>query len=264
MVFIYSSSIYILIILIGALLAGYRSFRPRVTYKTKRYKSKSSYKHPYKPRKKFNPEKTVPRTYYKPKTRYNSYKAKSKSHYNISKKDEDGKSWVKGLEGENIVLEQLNRLPKDYFVFHDITLPRGYGNIDHIVIGPTGLFVIETKNYSGKFRIIGDQWYRYKNNQYSKMEKNPGKQLIINILQLKSFLEEANISKSKVYANGIVALVQKNYSITRQPENYKVCSPSEIPDYILSRQETNNKKLLAKIAMELEPYCTELTYVPKS
>lgn len=72
---------------------------------------------------------------------------KSKNYYNKSGKHDDGKNWVKGLEGENIVLEQLNTLPENYFVFHDVKLPGGYGNIDHIVVGPTGLFVIETKNF---------------------------------------------------------------------------------------------------------------------
>ncbi len=257
--FLIFSPISIFIILIGVLTIGYSSYEPKKKYKRRSTKSNKSYKP-----KKYNPENTPPQTYYKPGKKYTNKKAKSMRYYKKSRKHEDGKRWVKGLEGENIVLEKLNTLPKNYFVFHDVELPGGYGNIDHIVVGPTGLFVIETKNYSGKYRINGNQWFHYKNNQYSKMEKNPGKQLIINILQLKNFLEEANISKSKVYANGIVTLVQKNYSITRPPENYKVCSPPEIPDYILSRRETNNKKLLAKIAMELEPYCTELTYVPKS
>ncbi|SRR6266581_6204703 len=35
----------------------------------------------------------------------------------------------------------------------------GSGNIDHIVIGLSGVFVIETKNYSGKYVCYGDKWF---------------------------------------------------------------------------------------------------------
>lgn len=51
-----------------------------------------------------------------------------------------GKSWNKGIKGESIVAEYLNELPKDYFIFNDVNLPNGRGNIDHIVIGPNGIF----------------------------------------------------------------------------------------------------------------------------
>jgi hypothetical protein len=30
-------------------------------------------------------------------------------------------------------------------------------NIDHIVVGPTGVFVVETKNVAGDFRLRGDE-----------------------------------------------------------------------------------------------------------
>ena len=30
-------------------------------------------------------------------------------------------------------------------------------NVDHIVIGPTGVFVVETKNVAGDFRVRGDE-----------------------------------------------------------------------------------------------------------
>jgi len=35
-----------------------------------------------------------------------------------------------------------------------------HGNIDHIVVGPSGIFAIETKNYSGSVICYGDKWYQ--------------------------------------------------------------------------------------------------------
>ncbi len=210
--------------------------------------------------------------FYEPQQKYSQYQrlhypfGGPRSHlpYEQVKKEKKLRdNYIKGLSGENIVLNHLNTLPKNYLVFHDVQLPNGKGNIDHIVVGQTGLFIIETKNYSGKYLISGNRWYYYKDNKYNEIKQNPGTQLMRNILYLKSFLEEKGIKKSRIYAKGIVAFVQNNVSITRESENYKVLSPSAIPEYILTYRITDDEKLLAKIAMELEPHCTELTYVPK-
>jgi hypothetical protein len=51
---------------------------------------------------------------------------------------------ILGSEGEKIVGEKLEKLRQNgYFVFHDIIC--GSFNIDHIVVSPHGIFVIETK-----------------------------------------------------------------------------------------------------------------------
>jgi hypothetical protein len=49
-----------------------------------------------------------------------------------------------GLDGELATAEELNQLMRNgYYVFHDF--PAVKFNIDHIVIGPTGVFAVETK-----------------------------------------------------------------------------------------------------------------------
>ena len=68
-------------------------------------------------------------------------------------------SWFIGKRGELAVTEVLKSLPDDYVLLNDLTLPDRRGNIDHLLIGPNGLFVIETKNYSGNVKCIGDQWF---------------------------------------------------------------------------------------------------------
>lgn len=57
----------------------------------------------------------------------------------------------RGKRGEKIVFSILKELPDDYYIWNDIILQRnGYSvQIDHLVISPYGIFVIETKNMSG-------------------------------------------------------------------------------------------------------------------
>ena len=56
-----------------------------------------------------------------------------------------------GKVGEKRVARKLDWLSKEYIILNDIMLPTQYGTtqIDHIVISPYGIFVIETKNYKG-------------------------------------------------------------------------------------------------------------------
>ena len=64
-----------------------------------------------------------------------------------------------GMQGEKAVglFLQDELLPKGYHVFHDIVDDRG--NIDHAVIGPAGVFAIETKTISKPLR--GDVRVQY-------------------------------------------------------------------------------------------------------
>ena len=65
----------------------------------------------------------------------------------------------KGLEGERSVALELSGLSDEYLLLNDVMLPGARGNIDHVLVGPTGVFVFETKNYSGKYVCYGDRWF---------------------------------------------------------------------------------------------------------
>jgi hypothetical protein len=61
------------------------------------------------------------------------------------------KVWAKGAHGERLVGERLDALSNDgVIVFHDRRMPHSRANIDHIAIAPTGVYVIDAKNYSGR------------------------------------------------------------------------------------------------------------------
>ncbi|MBL7016491.1 MAG: NERD domain-containing protein [Kiritimatiellales bacterium] len=60
------------------------------------------------------------------------------------------RSFIKGAEGEEKVARTLSFLPADCTVFNDLQLDDSGPAFDHIVISPSGVFVIETKNWSGE------------------------------------------------------------------------------------------------------------------
>ena len=58
---------------------------------------------------------------------------------------------ITGKLGEKIVGLNLKKLPDEYRIFNDVYIQEnGFSTqIDHLVISPYGIFVIETKNYKG-------------------------------------------------------------------------------------------------------------------
>jgi hypothetical protein len=77
-----------------------------------------------------------------------------------------------GAQAEIEVVEMLARLPSSYHVFNDVRLkadnfmryegvPLQSAQIDHVVLAPFGVFVIEVKNWSQQFVQDGDHFDPY-------------------------------------------------------------------------------------------------------
>lgn len=61
-------------------------------------------------------------------------------------------NWLRGAEGECRTARALDDLSDDFVVYHDFHIKKRDGsratwNIDHIVVGPTGLYVVDSKNH---------------------------------------------------------------------------------------------------------------------
>lgn len=60
--------------------------------------------------------------------------------------------WLQGAEGEREVAAVLAQLEADgWQALHDVSL--GRGNVDHILVGPGGIFTIETKSNRGRVSV---------------------------------------------------------------------------------------------------------------
>ena len=63
---------------------------------------------------------------------------------------EAARTWQRGARGERHTARLLRRLTRDgYVVFHDLVVPGSDANVDHLVIGPSGVFVIDSKQWTG-------------------------------------------------------------------------------------------------------------------
>ena len=72
----------------------------------------------------------------------------------------DALRWRSHAAAERRTAASLQSLePAGYVVLHDRTVPGIRPNIDHIVIGPAGVFVIETRRLQGGMAIVGEKLF---------------------------------------------------------------------------------------------------------
>lgn len=65
----------------------------------------------------------------------------------------DADRWRRGADGERntaLLLDALSR--RRWAVMHDRALPGSRSNIDHLVVGPTGVWLVDSKSYRGGLR----------------------------------------------------------------------------------------------------------------
>lgn len=67
----------------------------------------------------------------------------------------DERAWRVGAKGEQTVAAQLDGLGDRWTVLHDVPVGERGANIDHVVIGPPGVFTVNSKWHAGKSVWVG-------------------------------------------------------------------------------------------------------------
>jgi hypothetical protein len=74
----------------------------------------------------------------------------------------DAVAWRRGAAGERRTARLLGCLERlGWAVLHDLAVPGSAANIDHLAIGPGGVFVIDSKQYRGRLQVdpSGRLWH---------------------------------------------------------------------------------------------------------
>ena len=74
----------------------------------------------------------------------------------------DAVAWRRGAAGERRTARLLDPLERHgWAVLHDLAVPGSRANLDHLVIGPGGVFVIDSKQYQGRLQLgrSGRLWH---------------------------------------------------------------------------------------------------------
>ena len=74
----------------------------------------------------------------------------------------DAVAWRRGAAGERHTARLLSQLERHgWVVLHDLAVPGSRANIDHLVVGSGGVFVIDSKQYRGRLQLdpSGRLWH---------------------------------------------------------------------------------------------------------
>ena len=67
------------------------------------------------------------------------------------------RAWQRGATGERHTARLLGRLGRDGYVsLHDLAMPDSPANLDHLVVGPSGVFIIDSKQWTGHVHQSAD------------------------------------------------------------------------------------------------------------
>ena len=108
---------------------------------------------------------------------------------------------IAGEQSENAATAVLARLPEEYTVLRNTTVHFGDGKseIDNIIIGPAGVFIVETKGQKGTITADYDakEWSRIKTDKYGIEHPDtfysPVKQVGTHTYRLANFLRDNKI-----------------------------------------------------------------------
>ena len=72
----------------------------------------------------------------------------------LSEDPQSTRAWQRGSTGESKLAQSLAKLDRDdVIVLHDRRVPGSRANIDHVVVCPSGVFVVDAKLYAGEVHV---------------------------------------------------------------------------------------------------------------
>jgi hypothetical protein len=136
-----------------------------------------------------------------------------------------------GWAGEKEVAKLLSsKLNDDYFLINDLYLHDGGGDIDHIILGPSGIFVLETKNWSGEISCNGDAWQRIGKRNF---KGSPSLQAKRNAAKVKHIIDSSEAFGSvSVWVEGIVVFTNNHATFHLNNPSVLILRLPQLPNHI--------------------------------
>lgn len=108
-----------------------------------------------------------------------------------------------GRSGEKVIKQELAKLSNDYSVFADVYIGTNKGNIDFVVVGPSGIYIVEVKSHKGSIDFNGFDLTR----NGRRFEKNIINQVHGQTFALRNYLKEK--TGKDLYINSVLVFSSK-------------------------------------------------------
>jgi hypothetical protein len=147
-----------------------------------------------------------------------------------------------GRQGEKRVNRLLgSSLSDDYYLINDLYLQGSRGDIDHILLAPNGIFVLETKNWRGKITCNGDKWHRAGKGDISS---SPSRQVKWNVSRIKRIIDNTPTLRTlRIWVEGIVVLTNKHTTLNVNSSTVPILRLDQLLKYIRNHESTTTLSL---------------------
>jgi tetratricopeptide (TPR) repeat protein len=103
-------------------------------------------------------------------------------------------NYQRGRRGELRVAAAFQRVLDDrWILFRNLTLGENGGDLDAVLVGPTGIYALEIKDYRGYNRNVGKRWQRRYFGVWRDLDRNPTRQALHNAQRLHDYLADHNV-----------------------------------------------------------------------
>jgi hypothetical protein len=161
-----------------------------------------------------------------------------------------------GEEGEEKAVQMIvQALDGNWGLFRNIALPgRNKGDLDIVLVGPPGVWVLEVKNLNGEYRNTGEAWEYRRGGIWKISSVNPSRQATNNSLRLKNFLQADNL---KVFVNPAVVWVNEEKPLLVENPSTAIWTFSHLPDELgnIWQGEKLTAEERSRIAEKLNKLC---------
>ena len=160
--------------------------------------------------------------------------------------------WERGAAGEAETATHLEALrAQGWVVFHDVRWPgRPRANIDHIAVGPGGVFVIDSKNWAGSIAVRDDVLLQNGRRRESAVVGAGEAALAITGIL------------GNLPATGVLCFV-RDEAVAGWARDVMVCSTSTLADMLTSRPQVLHPSAVARVAGQLSSRLSSATQPAK-
>ena len=133
------------------------------------------------------------------------------------------RAWERGSIGEAKLAEALAGID-GLVVLHDRRVHRTRGNIDHIIVGPAGVFVVDAKRYEGLIRIR-DRGGLFRRDERLYVGSRDCSRLATNmdwqVAAVRGVLRSAGVDLTVVPLTPVLCFIDGEWPILLPPESYQ-------------------------------------------
>jgi len=150
------------------------------------------------------------------------------------------RAWRMGARGERFSGWLLDRLPEGWHVFHDVPVGERGANIDHLVIGPAGVFTVNTKNLRGKI------WVAPRTLLVNGRKRDYLPKAVREAGRASRLLGEA--LRRPIAVTPVLSIIADEWTVKERPTDVIVATPRGVKRLLLDRGGTLSAREVDEIA----------------